>query len=156
MSELTTFLLIVLPLAAIIQPNAQRLFAAVIFVGITLLHEVFLSHTTGLMYYGSAAMFALAVIILTSGIRPVPKLVMRIHMICVTAIGLNFIGFILWFNYIDPALYNFSFVLLYLWALVTLIRKDKTDVGSFSLDSWRTCFHYNNLPGMGYHRQDQK
>lgn len=138
-----TTLFVGMCIVAFIQPNAPRFFAAVIFVSITLLHELFLSHYDGLLYYGSAALFDLAIIILTSGINPVPRMVLSLHRICIVSILVNLLGWVIWFFYLPPLTYDLAFVVLYAWALITLINRNGLDVGGYTLDSWATCFRFN-------------
>lgn len=136
-----TWLLCGLALAAAIQPNAPRFFAAVLFVVVTLSHELFLSHTDGGLYYGTAALFDLVIIILTTGISPIPRMVVDLHKICMYSIIANFIGWVLWHMYLPPLAYDAAFVVIYAWALITLIKRNGNDVGGYTVDSWRSCFH---------------
>ena len=138
-----TYLFYALFIAAFIQPNAPRLFAAVSFVMITLLHESLLSELDGLQYYGSAALFDLGVIIITSGINPVPKMVLSLHRLCIASIVANLFGWLLWFFYSPPFLYDAAFVGIYIWALYILVERDALNVGDYSLDSWASCFRFN-------------
>lgn len=145
-----TGLLIAIVVLAFFQPNAPRFFAALIFVGITLSHELFLSNLDGLQYYGSAALFDLAIIILTSGINPVPKMVINLHRICIVSIIANLVGWVLWFLYVPPLFYDASFVLIYVWTLITLIHRNRSDVGGYTLDSWATCLRFNRYSWYRY------
>lgn len=151
MIELAVTILICLIIAmAFIQPNAPRLFAAVIFVGVTALHEVFFSDYDGLQYYGSAALFDLAIIILTSGINPIPKMVLSLQKICIVSIVANLVGWILWFLYYPPLLYDLAFVVIYAWTLIILIKRNGLNVGGYSMDSWASCFRFNRNPWVVY------
>lgn len=87
-----TYLMYALLAVAVFQPNAPRLFAAVLFVSIISLHELLLSDLDGLQYYGSAALFDLLIIVLTSGINPVPRMVLSLHRICFVSILANMAG----------------------------------------------------------------
>ena len=97
--EAITLLIYAVLIVAFLQPNAPRFFAAVTFISITLLHELLLSSYDGLQYYGSAALLDLAIIIITSGINPVPKMVLSLHKICIVSIIVNLAGWVLWFFY---------------------------------------------------------
>lgn len=145
-----TYLFLALAVVAFIQPNAPRFFAAVTFVSVTFLHELFLSHYDGLLYYGSAALFDLFIIVITSGIHPVPKMVLSLHKICIASILINLAGWVLWFFYFPPLVYDAAFVVLYVWALITLINRNGLDVGGYTLDSWATCFRFNRSAWGGY------
>lgn len=140
-------LLILIGVAVFIQPNAPRFFAASIFIGLTSSHELFLSHLNGLAYYGSAALLDLGIIVLTSGISPIPKMVITLHKICVLSIFVNFAGWIAWRMYLSPVPYEFAFVVIYAWTIVALMKRSGVgDVRGFGLDSWGSCFHYNLRP----------
>lgn len=143
-------LLAALALAALTQPTAPRLFAALIFVGVTLSHEFILSDLDGFAYYGSAALFDLCIIAATSGINPIPRMVITLHKICLISMGANLFGWILWFSYFPPDAYNALFSAIYLWALITLIIRGRVDVGGFTSDSWATCFRFADYTRRGY------
>jgi hypothetical protein len=147
-----TCLIYALLVVAFIQPNAPRLFAAVSFAAIISSHELLLSDLEGLQYYGSAALFDLAIIILTSGINPVPKMVLSLHRICITSILANLAGWVLWLFYYPPLAYDATFAAIYVWALVTLIKRDGLHgmVGGYTMDSWATCFRFNRRPWYSY------
>ncbi len=138
--------LVAIVLAAIFQPNAPRLFAAVVLAGSLWLHELALSDLDGLAYYGSDALCNLGVIILISGINPIPALVIRIQIICLLSIILNFLGWVAWYAYLHPLPYNVVFLLLYTWTLIALIRRDNGDVGGYGINAWRSCFRFNAHP----------
>ena len=109
---------------------------AFIFVGVTVCHELLFADLDGLAYYGSAALFDLAIIIITSAIRPVPRLVVRLHRICIVSILLNLVGWTLWTLYYPPILYDAAFFLVYAWAIITLTGRDgPNDMGGYTLVS---------------------
>lgn len=145
-----TYLFYALLIVAFIQPNAPRFFAAVSFVTVTLSHELLLSDLDGLKYYGSAALFDLAIIILTSGINPVPKMVLSLHKICIASILVNLLGWVIWFFYFPPLIYDLAFVVIYAWALYVFIKRDSLNVGGYSLGSWATCFRFNRSAWVSY------
>lgn len=137
-----TWLLYGLAGAALLQPNAPRFFAAGLFVAITLLHEAIFSDLTGLYYYFSAALFDSAILILISGIRPVPKMVLDLQQICMASILANFLGWALWFYRFEPTAYDTAYIFIYGWALLTILKKDSSDVGGYTVDSWRSCLRF--------------
>lgn len=145
-----SILLAALVLAALTQPTAPRLFAAFIFVGVTLSHDFLLSDLDGFAYYGSAALFDLCIIAATSGINPIPRTVITLHKICLVSMMANLFGWILWFSYFPPDVYNAILMATYTWALITLIIRGRADVGSFTIDSWATCFRFADCARGGY------
>lgn len=149
-----TALMVLLVGTIFIQPNAQRLFAALVFAGGALSHDVLFSGHGGLLYYGSAALFDLGVLMLISGIRPITKTIAQLHVICLASVLVNFAGWVIWWLYLPPAAYNLAFVTIYCWALVTLTRRNGADVGGFGLASWRACFCFNLPAGMRHSNRD--
>jgi len=143
--NIITGLLTIMCVVALIQPNMSRLFGAVIFAGLTLLHDLCLSDLDGLAYYGSAALTDSAIIILTSGIFPIPVMVVRLHYICLISILVNAAGWVMWMAYLPPTIYDIAFIVVYLCVIITMIRKDTSDVGGYSLDSWRTILSFNRI-----------
>lgn len=143
---IVTVLIGLIVVAAFIQPNAPRLFAALIYTGAMLLHEVIFADYVGLMYYGSAALLDLGIIVLTSGISPVPKMVLTLHKICLVSILANLAGWLMWYSYYPPLAYDAAFAVIYAWTLLTLINRDRLNVGGYTLDSWASCFRFNSSP----------
>lgn len=151
LSERAITILIFLIIAiAFFQPSAPRLYAALVFVGVTTLHEVFFSNYEGLQYYGSAALFDLAVIVVASGINPVPKMVLNLQKICIVSIVANLAGWVMWFLYYPPLAYDLAFVVIYAWTLIVLIKRTGLNVGGYTVDSWATCFRFNRSAGHLY------
>lgn len=143
-------LLYALIVAAVLQPNAPRFFAAVLFMSIAMVHELFLSNLTGLQYYGSSALFDLLIIVLTSGITPVPKMVLSIHKICIASMLINAMGWALWLLYFPPLAYNVAFLCLSAWTLAVFTKEDKADVGGYAMDSWASCFCFSRAARTRY------
>lgn len=131
-------------ISALLQPNVPRLFAVLIFASVTLLHDFFMKSFDGLAYYGGAALFDVAIIILTSGINPLQKMVMTLHKVCMVSILANAAGWVMWMLYMPPGVYDFSFLIIYTWALITFIARDGADVGGFTVDSWRSCVRFTS------------
>lgn len=145
---ITTALLVLIAIMAFIQPNAPRMYAALLFVGLTIFHELFFSHLYGILYYGSAALLDLGIIMLASGISPIPRMVITLNRICLASIVVNFAGWVIWSSYLPPMAYDLAFVVIYLWALITLIKRDGSDVRDFSVGGWSSCFRFNPDTGL--------
>lgn len=144
MSITTTALLCVIFAASLWQPNAQRLYAALVSSVLTICHHWGCFDTEGLAYYGSAALVDLAIILALSVIDPVPKMALRLQTIAVISIIINLAGWVTWMLYIPPDWYNFAYVLLYTWVLITLLRRGKADhVGGYRNSSRRPCFRFS-------------
>lgn len=95
----------------------------------------------GLAYYGLAAVFDLAFIVTTISFRD-SKMLDSLYNICLTSIVLNFFGWILWFVFVSPIVYDISFLCLYIWAVVVLLKRDDY-VGGFGVGRTGTNFHFN-------------
>ncbi len=145
-----TVLLVLIVFAGAFQPNAPRLFAAVVFVVVTLSHEFFMSDTDGLIYYGSAALFDMGIIMLTSGINPIHQMVTDLQRICLASVFVNFIGYFIWLSYLPPTIYDMSFMVLYAWTFIILIERNGADVGGYRVDSWLSCFRFNRPSFFGH------
>lgn len=132
------------------QPNAPRFFAAILFMSIAMAHELFLADLTGLQYYGSAALFDLLIIVLTSGISPIPKMVLSIHKICIASMLINAVGWTLWLLYFPPIAYSIAFLCLSVWTLAVFTKRDKADVGGYAMDSGASCFCFSHAARTRY------
>jgi hypothetical protein len=90
-------------LISIICRNIPVLF----FVCICILHDVIFGAYEGFAYYGTAAMFDYLVL-----------LVMRrsfgVQLICLVSIIFNMFGYMDWFLYLPPTLYDYSLLFLYM------------------------------------------
>jgi len=145
-----TVLLWLIAIAVLFQPNAPRLFGAFVFVAVTLSHEFLISDVDGLAYYGSAALFDMGIIMLVSGINPVPRMVTDLQGICMASVFINGIGYFIWLAELPPIIYDTSFMVLYTWTLLILIERNGTDVGGYRLDSWYSCFRFNRPSFFGH------
>ena len=127
------------------QPNAPRLYAAFVFSALMYAHEYFMSDLDGILYYGSIVLFNLIAVVLLGLINPTPKMVIRLQLILLIFALVNFMGWIMWMLYMPPLIYDLACAILFASTLITLILRDKQDVGGFSMDSWISCFHFNGF-----------
>jgi len=126
-SETITLLLYALVAMAALQPNSPRFFAAILFTGVTLIHEWVLGSYGGFEYYGSAAIFDLFIIIVVGRVRPLSGMVLGLQKICVVSIFLNLVGWLMWVLYLPPLVYDTSYAGLYLWSLIIMMKRDTDD-----------------------------
>lgn len=117
------------------QRNAPRLYAALSYLIVNTSCE-FLFADTDVYYYGIAAMSDLLIMILTSQISPMPKMAINLHRLCLVSIIGNGVGWLMWYSYMPPDLYNYFFVALYIWAIIILCERDYAGVDEFRADSW--------------------
>lgn len=149
---ITTVLIYAIAFVALLQPNAPRLYASMVFVIFTVGHEWAFSDLDGLAYYGTAAIFDFLIILITWAIRPIPKLVINIHKICILSIIANAFGWVMWVLYLPPTAYNVAYTFIYAAALLAMIKKDGSDDRGFTLDSWRSCFRFSYSARASYNR----
>ena len=143
---IVTNLIIVIGLCSVFQSTRARRDAALIFTVITMLHELLFYDRVGLFYYGTAALFDMAIIIGTANLTVVSSLIRDIHRISLASIVLNFSGWIMWQLYLSPASYNLAFILLYTWAIAVLIKGERKGARGARLDSWAYSLRFNTRP----------
>lgn len=153
MTEYMLYILEVLMLGTLyFQPSESRLFTGGVFILVIILHELIFSAYTGIVYYGSAALFYLAIMIITAGASHLTSLVLDIHKICLIAIIVNAVGWIVWYIYFPPNLYNFASVFLHAWGIWALMKRTgskenefRTDWGAIDFrpnaDTWNKYFN---------------
>lgn len=130
-----SILIYILALVAVLQPDKERRTVAGVFCCFVLLHDIYMSQLDGFLYYGSAALFDLAIISVLSKIHITHDLVLKLQRLCIVSIIINIVGWICWYHYLPPGVYNSSFLFIYLYVLVILIQKDKRlDLGNTSMD----------------------
>lgn len=134
---MVTALLALIIAASVIQPNRHRLFAGLVYSWLLVANDMMLFEKEGFAYYGVSALFDLATIIIISCAVKVSSMAITIQKICLASICLNFLGWVMWTLYMPPVVYNSLYVVLYVCALLTLIKRNKTDVGD--LASYRGC-----------------
>ena len=148
---MTTALLALIAIASVIQPNRQRLFAGLVYSGLLIVNELLLFNETGLTYYAGSALLDLAAIIIISHAAKVSSMAVNLQKICLASIILNFFGWVMWMLYMPPVMYNSLFIALYVCALLTLITRNKSDVGEYKLDNRNFGFRTNyNSSILGY------
>ena len=151
-----TWLINALIVGILFQQNAQRFYAACVFSGITYAHELLMSNADGLMYYASAALFDLLIVIVLGMIAPLPKMVLRLQIISFGFVLVNFLGWIMWYAYQPAVLYDCLCAILFSLSFITLLLRDKKDVGGFTMDGWRSCFRINRASLLFYTLKHEK
>jgi hypothetical protein len=129
-------LLLLLGFAVLAQPDIYRYAAAATFACLSLVYNGISGALDGAWYYIGAALVDLTALWVLAQIKPVPLLAIRLQYLCLASIVLNFIGWAMWFAYLEPALYDTAFIALYLVALYVLLKKDQADeLGGFTVCS---------------------
>ena len=143
-----TILLALIFIASETQPSRQRLFPGLVFAGFAVLSDSLLASAEGYLYHMPSSIAALSIIILISFIQPITKLAVNLQKICLASIVLNFFGWVMWMLYMPPVMYNSLFIALYVCALLTLITRNKSDVGEHALDSGDLGIRSNYNPSI--------
>lgn len=138
------------------QKNVARFYAASVYLLVAMAHELAFKDVDGPQYYGIAAMADLLIMILTSQISRMPKMVINLHRLCLVSIIGNGIGWVMWYSYMPPNLYNYFFVALYIWAIIILCERDHAGVDEFRADSWFNSIFGLTRSGCGYSLKGSK
>jgi urea transporter len=140
---IVNYLILALGVAALTQPTAARRKVAVVFTVATLAHCIIGEYIDGGAYYLSAAILASAIINITLGFKETSPITQSIHRICLVSIVLNAAGWVIYRRYFPPEVYNLSFIFLYLWAIMVLMKRDRRYAGDNKLDSWAYYFRFS-------------
>lgn len=130
------------------------------FICCTLTVVLILAHTVldhlglfnGFLYYFTAAMTDLVIIKLIS-LLPITRTNYRLQVIALVSIVANFIGWLLWFFYLPPMLYNLVFMIIYLATLVVMLFKSAD--GNCKINYRRVTIRGSNNPRVQSHPQEQ-
>ncbi len=141
---IVNYLILALGVAAIAQPTAARRKVAGVFIAATLLHCVIGEWLGGTAYYISAAVLDSAIITITANLKETPRLTRDIHHICIASIVLNASGWVTYMLYVPPMGYNLSFIFLYLWSIMVLIKGERRYSGDNTMDTWAYYLRFNS------------
>lgn len=142
MSLLSQVLMVALIVIALFQHDTRRFYAAFVFAGLTVLHDPLFGDLDGLAYYGSAALTDLLILTLLAGVYPVPKMVISLQFMSIVSVILNGIGYVMWFNWMVPTVYNSLFIVFYVCSILVMLGKDGENVGIHGVYGWRSCFRF--------------
>jgi len=112
----------ILCVAAVIQGNASRWYIASCFCIGVLMHNAFFYHVENSMYYLSAAMIDLIVMVIISRFK-CRAFVYKMLFVCVVSIMLNGLGWALWHFYLPPTFYDQLFLLFYCSVIAIFINE---------------------------------
>ena len=135
--EYSLFLALIVGVVSVFQQTDERLYAACIFSIITLGYMIAGVFIDSGAYYIIAGLLDLSIIILLSYITKVVSTTILLQRISILSIILNTYGFYAYMTYQEPHFYNMAFILLYLYAVVVLTRKDgENDKRGYSVVDW--------------------
>lgn len=117
-------LIMALFISALYQPSRDRLMVGVMLITMTFTHYYFLNEATGFLYYFSASLANLLIIfmILLSSCSQMAK---RLSIVLLASISVNFYGWVIYELYYPPITYNNLYIVLYIWAIIVLVSKEK-------------------------------
>jgi hypothetical protein len=140
---ITVVLISLVCMAAILQPNTQRLYAATATAALTCGQFIACDMLDGLAYYASAALVDTFVVFALSLVRPIPRMVLHLQVLSIVSIAFNLAGFVMWYFYQPPTLYNNAYLAFYATMVVVFLWRGKQDhVGGYSAYSWRACVRF--------------
>ena len=141
---IVNYLILVLCTVALLQPTPARLKVAGVFSGAALLHCIIGEQLDGYMYYLSAAVLDSAIITITANFKEVSQITRGIHRVCLASIVLNAAGWVTYMLYVPPTGYNLSFIFLYLWSIMVLMKRNRRYDGDNKLDTWAYYFRLSS------------
>lgn len=131
-----TILLTLLIVVTCIRP----LIAAIMFTVVTVGFSMLWDGLDGMLYYPAAALADFTVIILLSFFTVTP-IIIRLFWLSILSVLFNAGGWLLWWAYMPPTVYNWCFGLLYTVAIIVILLRNDTD----GLRVIRLCIHRFNL-----------
>jgi len=108
----------------LLQPNLNRGVISGLFGLFILIQDVIFINVDGMAYFLSAGICDLIIIAIISKVTPTSILCYRLQVICLASIVLNLIGLLMWYSYMEPHFYNWSFVVLNSYAIYCLTRRE--------------------------------
>lgn len=139
-----TILFILLLIVVVLQPTRARVYTAAVFGQVAFFHDALTHHMEGGGYYIWAAAADVLVMILLIPVSSRCIVAYRITHLAFMSILLNVLGWLLWYNFYEPTVYDASFIVLYVCALITLIKRH----GNNKYDGVGTGRRTGNLAGI--------
>lgn len=138
-------MMLIIGICVFIQKTRARTIVAFIFAFMLLSHNMYFhSLSSNLdMYYISAGILDLLVILFISAMKDSPRLAGDIQNISLISIMFNGLGWLLFVGGQSATAYIALYSLLYGWAIITLIRGEPENDGYFEVDTRLFAFHRN-------------
>ena len=124
MAHFISFLIIALVVFSFLQKGRARQVAAILFscMGFAFHWYSLPASVDGFHYYAGAALWSLLFIILMLGLKPLPKLGLRLAILCGASILMNIFWYF-WPWYLPQIMYDLFYVAFYGIALFLITRK---------------------------------
>lgn len=138
-------LMVIIAVSVFTQRTETRTKIAFIFAFMIGSHNAYFHSFSGNidMFYISAGILDLIVILIISTMKESPRLAGDIQNISLVSIGFNGLGWLLFVSGQYDVTYRGLFVVLYAWAFITLIRGEPENNGYFEVDSRLFAIHRN-------------
>ena len=121
---MTTALIVIACVVALFQPSRERFCIAVAYSVTCAIHLFLCDDLTGVLYYLSAGVFDLIVLLFIC-LRARPARFADIMVsVCAGSLVLNFYGWVIYEQYMEPISYNTASHVLYVFAIYVLLRRD--------------------------------
>lgn len=102
-----------------------------------LLFDNFIIKPVGALYYLPMALFDFLAIFVLSNLARTPKITIELQRICLVSIFANLLAWICWEFYIKHAdIYNSFYILLYIFSIYLIIKKDHKNDRNYRIDFW--------------------
>lgn len=118
-----TVLITMLLVVVLLQPTRDRLYTAAIFAQVTFFHDALLGDIDSGWYYASAGAADVLIMILLLPVSHRCETAYRITHVAFVSMILNVLGWFLWYNFYEPTVYDASFIVLYVTAIITLLTR---------------------------------
>lgn len=140
--SVTTVMMAALLVAVLIQPTRERLYAAAVFAQVTFYHDALFGELESWWYYVSASAADVLVMILLLPVSDRDRLAYQLTMLSGMSMTLNALGIFTWYHEELMEPYQWAFVAMYAWAIITMLTRHGDDnnghVGSGRMGGVRT------------------
>ncbi len=131
-------LLLLMAMATFLQPDSKRFTIAFVFLFVTVSFDILMKDVEGFWYYFGAAFCDAAIATMIFKIKPLEKISISLIVISFVSFWLNIAGYISWRAEQDTNPYWYAFILLYTWAILSLLKGTRADVVGIYRNNWRS------------------
>ena len=124
---LFSILIVLMCIAAVLQRNPERRKIALFYSAITVLHIAVFGRINGSLYYWSAAIFDMLILVVITTAKTQRSsriLITRLTKICFVSVVCNSIGWLMWFEELPPTAYNRTYILIYIAIIAIFVSED--------------------------------
>ena len=148
--SVTTVMMATLIVAVLMQPTRERLYAAAVFAQVTFYHDAIFGDLESWWYYVSAGAADVLVVILLLPVSDRDRLAHQLTMLSGMSMTLNALGVFTWYHEELMESYEWAFVALYTWVIITMLTRHGDDnnghVGDSGMGGVRTGVRTTRVP----------